>query len=880
METRLRLDASLWCVAATAGATPVPGLGVERLIGKPFADCLASGDAAAVVETLRATLEESSGALIIAAIERGPLTRWIEIEASTLDRPDADGAVLELVVRDATDRVGEETRLRAALASERTLSAIASRLAGWPDTELGVVLRLCLEDLAARFGADRARFLARPDVPGPVVCLGAGWSADIAARSEDAPVADGVDPVEDAWLDAVVREGAWVEGLPLDRLPPEADDWRRILACEELAAGLVVPCRLNESESSASLELAWRAPRAPLTAEERRLAGRLGELFAGWLERRRAADSREAAARRRADEFVAARERFRGLAGLSRFFVDVDVDALREGLEAQLAVLAGMAEAERCWLLSYATGDDELEWFEGWRADVSRRPGPSLDRRLASFAWSTGEVTAGRVLRISDPERLPEAARAEREDMRTRGVRAVLGIPIVSGGRHVGALGFECFERAVVWSDERVMLLRVAGEILYTALRQHRAVEELRESQAQLLQAQKMEAVGTLAGGIAHDFNNHLAVMLGNARFVRQEVTAEPDVIEAIQDFERSADHCAQLTRSLLAFSRRSPVEVGPVEVAELVQGVEGLVRPLLPEAVGLETVLMEGLGAFAVDRVQIQQVLVNLLVNARDAMAEEGGTIRLDARRRPISTAEATAEGLDGDAEYVVLSVRDTGCGMDEETRGRVFEPFFTTKAPGQGTGLGLAMAYGIVRQSRGAIAVESTPGHGTIFRVYLPSVDRDAESSSAEGPARPSLERLVARRSGRVLLLEPEPAVRRLVGRILAGAGYEVELAESSEVVRRRVAGPARGGRAAKPDLVIAAHSRPERSLDFVVDALRGPGDETPVLLLTGYSVPCAGRAGNVSVLLKPFDEDRLLTEVDRVLAGTAAGGMAAAR
>ena len=234
-----------------------------------------------------------------------------------------------------------------------------------------------------------------------------------------------------------------------------------------------------------------------------------------------------------------------------------------------------------------------------------------------------------------------------------------------------------------------------------------------------------MEAVGTLAGGIAHDFNNHLAVMLGNARFVRQEVEGPADVLEAIHDFERSADHCAQLTRSLLAFSRRSPVEVVAVSVEELVGSVEGLVRPLLPGAIDLQVALLPDLGFFEVDRVQIQQVLVNLLVNARDAMPE-GGPIRLQAVRRIVEAGESDSQELVAGQEYVVLSVEDQGIGMDEETRSRVFEPFFTTKPLGSGTGLGLAMAYGIVQQTHGAITVESVPGRGTTFRVYLPATDR----------------------------------------------------------------------------------------------------------------------------------------------------------
>ncbi len=417
------------------------------------------------------------------------------------------------------------------------------------------------------------------------------------------------------------------------------------------------------------------------------------------------------------------------VAELSRYFVDVDVAEIHAGIESRLAVVAELADAEHSWMYSFGTGPaDALERFDWWRDDARKDPS-NAPRNLPAFPYSTGLIRSGQLYHVPDIDSLPPEAHAERDDMRSRGVRSVLGIPIMSGGQFVGLLGFERFDREVDWSHETIVLLRMAGEIFYSTLRRRRAAVELGDSQAQLLQSQKMEAVGTLAGGIAHDFNNHLAVMLGNARFVRQEVEGPADVLEAIDDFERSADHCAQLTRSLLAFSRRSPVEVVPVRVDELVQGVEGLVRPLLPAAIDLEVAILPDLGRFEVDRVQIQQVLVNLIVNARDAMPD-GGPIRLQAVRRGVEPAESAAEELRLDREYVVLSVEDRGIGMDEETRGRVFEPFFTTKDLGSGTGLGLAMAYGIVQQTGGAITVDSAPGRGTTFRVYLPASE---ESVSA---------------------------------------------------------------------------------------------------------------------------------------------------
>jgi signal transduction histidine kinase len=410
------------------------------------------------------------------------------------------------------------------------------------------------------------------------------------------------------------------------------------------------------------------------------------------------------------------------VAELSRYFIDLESDQIESGIRSRLASVAILADAQHSRMCSFETGDGEIEIFDWWlEDDPSRYPTPAAES-IATYPWSTGLIRQGRVYHVTDVDALPPEARNERVDMLERGVRSILGIPIMSGGRFVGFLGFENFEREINWPEETIMLLRLVGEIFYSALRRRRAIAALRQSQNELLQSQKMEAVGTLAGGIAHDFNNHLAVMLGNARFLRQEVAVSPEVQAAIEDIERAADHCAQLTRSLLTFSRRSPVRIVPVEVTDLIDGVVGLVRPLLPSNVAFETSLMPDLGTCAVDRIQIQQVLVNLLVNARDALAD-GGRIRLEARRRRLSDSEAEIEGLDATREHIVLGVTDDGEGMEESTLVRIFEPFFTTKGIGHGTGLGLAMAYGIVQQSGGAIDVESRLGEGSTFRVFLPS-------------------------------------------------------------------------------------------------------------------------------------------------------------
>ncbi len=547
------------------------------------------------------------------------------------------------------------------------------------------------------------------------------------------------------------------------------------------------------------------------------------------------------------------------VAELSRIFIDIEIDAIQGGIENGLARVAELAETEHGWMYSFSTGKDAPEFFDWWCDEALEGCLIGAANSMDQFPYSTRLISKGQVYQVTDVDALPEHAASERLDMLERGVRSVLGIPIMSSGRFVGFLGFESFELEINWPEETIMLLRMVGEIFFSALRRRRVAEELRQSQRQLMQSQKMEAVGTLAGGIAHDFNNHLAVMLGNARFVRQEVEADSEVLSAIDDFERSADHCAQLTRSLLAFSRTSPAERVPVGVADLVEGVEGLVRPLLPSEIDFETRLMPDLGWIAVDRVQIQQVLVNLLVNARDAMPE-GGPIGMEACRRPLAAAEVSAHALDPNRDYVVLSVKDAGHGMTTDVQSRVFEPFFTTKDVGHGTGLGLAMAYGIVRQSEGAISVESRLGEGSVFRVYLPSVALDPTHVA------PSQGREEKRESaGRILVIEEEPSVRRLVGRMLSGAGYSVEIVSEREEMASILASSED-----KVDLIVAGLPQTDSSVSEYVSNLRGSEDGLPVIVLSGFSDTRQEDREGVRALLKPFSEGALLSAIRELLDG----------
>jgi PAS domain S-box-containing protein len=294
-----------------------------------------------------------------------------------------------------------------------------------------------------------------------------------------------------------------------------------------------------------------------------------------------------------------------------------------------------------------------------------------------------------------------------------------------------------------------------------------RDVSDRAQLEAQLRQAQKLEAVGRLAGGVAHDFNNLLTAIGGYADYVLRGLNVNDPLRQDALEIKRAADRAAALTQQLLAFSRQQVLQARILDLGEVVGGVDGLLRRLIGEDVELEVAVAPGLTPVKADRGQLEQVIVNLALNARDAMPAGG--------RLTISCDEVDLLRRHGNAEagpHIRLVVSDTGHGFDEATRERLFEPFFTTKGPGEGTGLGLATVHGIVEQSGGTIDVWSEPGRGTTFTIYLPcAVDRP-ELVEIEGGAGDDRER----GSETVLLVEDEDAVRALARRILTAEGYTV--------------------------------------------------------------------------------------------------------
>lgn len=309
-----------------------------------------------------------------------------------------------------------------------------------------------------------------------------------------------------------------------------------------------------------------------------------------------------------------------------------------------------------------------------------------------------------------------------------------------------------------------------------TLLLTSRDLTERRKLEEQFLQAQKMESIGQLAAGIAHDFNNLLAVILGTVDLSMNAMAAGDPMREPLQSIAQAGQRAAALTRQLLAFSRKQIMRPEKVDLNGVLDRMKDLLRRLVRENIELQLCQAENIGCVRVDPGQLEQVLINLVVNACDAMLD-GGRLTLGTDRLELSAREAGNLDLPAPGAYVVLTVSDTGTGMDGETKARVFEPFFTTKPPGKGSGLGLSTAYGIVKQSSGGIVLESKPGFGTTFRVFLPQISGE-ETRVGESHA-PALS------GGRetILVVEDESALRELVCQLLTMIGYRVLSADSGE-------------------------------------------------------------------------------------------------
>jgi two-component system, cell cycle sensor histidine kinase and response regulator CckA len=410
-------------------------------------------------------------------------------------------------------------------------------------------------------------------------------------------------------------------------------------------------------------------------------------------------------------------------------------------------------------------------------------------------------------------------------------------------------------------ADESVRRERAYYASVMASLDQRKQTEEaLRQSEDYLRQSQKMEAVGRLAGGVAHDFNNLMTVIMGRSELLMTGLDEADPLRRNADEIKRTAERAVALTRQLLAFSRKQVLTPKVLDLNVVVANMDRMLRRLIGEDIDLVTVLGPALERVKADPGQIEQVIMNLAINARDAMPS-GGKLTIETANVYLDHAYARKHAAVRPGPYVMLSVSDNGTGMDADTQSHIFEPFFTTKDQGKGTGLGLATVYGIVKQSEGYIWVYSEPGWGTSFKMYLPRI------ADAPEPLEPVPAVAQPRGSETVLLVEDEDGVRELTREILTMNGYTVIAArhgaEALEVCQRH------SGEIA---LILTDVVMPQMSGHELMERIRPLRPSLKVLYMSGYTDKAIVRhgmlTGDIAFLQKPFTPDALARKVREVL------------
>ena len=486
-------------------------------------------------------------------------------------------------------------------------------------------------------------------------------------------------------------------------------------------------------------------------------------------------------------------------------------------------------------------------------------------------------------------------ARGDATDIECHGGLHLYAVPIRAGGEIVGSINFgygdpprdparqrelaekygvpaaELQARAAAYSTRPPFIiemakrrLRASARLIGEIVQRRRAEEDRRLLQSELVQAQKMESVGRLAGGVAHDFNNMLQAILGNTSLALEGLPPDNPLRESLKEIQKSAERSADLTRQLLAFARKQTINPKVLDLNDAVVGTLKMLRRLIGEDIQLRWVPATDLWPVKVDPSQIDQILANLCVNARDAIAGTGtgtGTIETTNVTLDDTYDKTHPEYVPGD--YVMMTVSDTGRGLDETARTHLFEPFFTTKELGKGTGLGLATVFGIVKQNQGLINVYSEPGRGTIFKIYLPRAESPTEAVAAEpGTVRPS-----PGGTETVLLVEDEEQILNLGRRILERQGYTVLAASRPEEAVAVAA-----GHAGLIHLLITDVVMPEMDGKRLRERLRASHPDLKCLFMSGYTAEVIAPHGvlepGVHFLQKPFTLQSLAAKVREIL------------
>ena len=529
--------------------------------------------------------------------------------------------------------------------------------------------------------------------------------------------------------------------------------------------------------------------------------------------------------------------------GSLRKIIQICVESVTRNLSAALA---------RIWTLNQKDNVLELQASAGLYTHINGAHShvPVGDLKIGRIAQNKAPHLTNDVM--NDPEI------SDKNWARENGIVAFAGYPLMVEDRLVGVLAM--FSHRPLEPDTLEILESVA-EIISQAIERKRTEAALRNTEEQLRQSQRLEAIGQLAGGVAHDFNNLLTAIIGYSDISMGRLMTEDPLYGTLNEIKKAGERAANLTRQLLAFSRKQVLMPRVLDLNRIVMDMSKMLHRLLGEDIELKPILEMKLGSVKADPGQIEQVIMNLAINARDAMPE-GGRLTVETSNVFLENEYASLHIGVNPGPYVLIAISDNGSGMNEETKSHIFEPFFTTKEPGKGTGLGLSTVYGIVKQSGGSIWVYSEPDKGTTFKVYLPRVDQTAEeikrtTSTSELP----------RGTETILLAEDEEVVRNLVRSVLEKLGYTIlEAANGGAglLICERHPGTIH--------LLLTDVVMPEMSGRELADRLNNVRPEMKILYMSGYTEKAINHHGvldeKVNFIHKPFSPAALAMKVREVL------------
>lgn len=553
------------------------------------------------------------------------------------------------------------------------------------------------------------------------------------------------------------------------------------------------------------------------------------------------------------------------VAQISSQLAAVSADAIDAAINQSLAAIGAFTGADRAYVFLFKNGDRVVDNSHEWCAEGVE---PQIERLqnivvAQELPWFTAQLRSQKVFHVPDVAKLPHEATIEREHFTAQGIQSLIAVPMEISSNLGGFLGFDAVRERRIWNSAEQALLRLIGDTFSRLLERKRAEDENRALEAQLRQAQKMEAVGTLAGGIAHEFNNILGIILGNAELAREDLPKSNPAHFNLGEIKTASLRAKEIVRQLLTFGRKTEENRQPVSLVPVIREAIKLLRSSIPAYIQFEEDISADGCCVLADSTQIQRILLNLGTNAAHAMETTGGILRFSLHVMTFPHANQNHASRMRSGRYVVLQGSDTGKSIPPDIVERIFDPYFTTKGVGKGAGLGLSVVHGIVERHGGSIEVDSKPAHGTTFKIFFPVETRLFEPGFDISDQPPTGHE-------RILFVDDE-AIAAVWSSILARLGYQVQAETDPEQALKLFA--------ADPDqfdLLITDMTMPVMTGDQLIKKALQIRPDLKTILCTGYSQQVdettAIRLGAKAYTLKPLDLTQLAITVRKVLDGAA--------